>query len=106
MNTNTLRGHKLLTKELEAGLPAMYSTDGQGAEALVVVHFFSPYSGWDWYGLEYDPETRTFFGWVDGHTGEYGYFRLDELESATLAGGVPAVERDLYWTPVRLGDVR
>lgn len=106
MNTNTLRGHKLLTKELEATLPAMYATDGQGEDALVAVHFFSPYTGWDWYGLEYDPVTRTFFGWVDGLEGEYGYFRLDELESVTVAGGVPAVERDLYWTPVRLGDVK
>ena len=106
MNTDTLRGHRLMTAELEAALPALYATDGQGDDALVVVHYFSPYRDWDWYGLEYNPTSRIFFGWVDGSEGEYGYFALAELEAATLRNGTPAVERDLHWTPVRLGDVR
>ena len=106
MNTNTHRGHKLMTAELEATLPGLYATDGQGGDAVVHVHYFSPYTNWDWYGVEYDPATRTFFGWVDGLDGEYGYFNLDELEAATLANGVPAVERDLHWTPVTLKEVK
>jgi hypothetical protein len=105
MNTATRR-HKLMTAELEKTLPSLYATDGQGDNAIVGVHYFSPYTGWDWYGIEYDPKTRTFFGWVNGHEGEYGYFGLDELETATLANGVPVVERDLYWKPVTLGEVK
>lgn len=106
MNATTARGHKLMTAELEAALPALYSTDGQGEDALVVAHYFSPYTGWDWYATEYDPATGTFFGWVKGFEGEYGYFSLAELDTAQLANGVPAVERDLYWTPVTLGEVK
>lgn len=106
MTTNTIRGHKLMTAELADTLPGLYATDGQGEAALVGVHYFSPYTGWDWYGIEYDAKTRTFFGWVKGLDAEYGYFNLDELEAATLANGVPAVERDLYWTPVTLGEVK
>jgi hypothetical protein len=105
MTTNTLRGHKLMTAELEKALPGLYATDGQGEDALVVAHYFS-LTGWHWYALEYDPNTRTFFGWVKGIADEYGYFNLDEMEGVTLAGGVPAIERDLYWTPVTLGEVK
>ncbi|MDD9995617.1 MAG: hypothetical protein OXS35_07735 [Dehalococcoidia bacterium] len=32
--------------------------------------------------------------------------RLDELAEATVFGGVPAVERDLYWKPKTLGEIR
>lgn len=106
---NTLRKHHLLPANLAATLPALYSTDGQGENALVVAHFFSPYMGWDWYVLEYNPSDGLCFGWVNGWEGEYGYFLLSELEDIAISvngHAVPAVERDLYWTPVRLGDVK
>lgn len=106
MNTNTLRGHKLLTKALEATLPALYSTDGQGYNAVARVKFFSPYTGWKWYATEYDPATGTFFGLVKGFNAELGYFTLAELEQAVLGNGVPAVERDLSWTPRPLSEVK
>ena len=35
-----------------------------------------------------------------------GYFSLDELAEVTVLGGVPAVERDLYWKPKTLGEIR
>lgn len=105
MNTAT-RGHKLMTAELEKSLPALYATDGQGEDAIVRVHYFSPYTGWEWYATEYDPATGTFFGLVKGFETELGYFTLALLEQAVLLNGVPAVERDLYWTPVTLGEVK
>jgi hypothetical protein len=105
MNTNTLRGHKLLTEEIAAALPAMYATDGQGLNAVAHAHYFSPYNGWDWYATEYDPATGTFFGLVKGWENELGYFTLAELEAATVGKGIPAVERDLYFTPTPLVDV-
>lgn len=106
MRTNTLRKHKLMTKELERKMPPLRSTEEQGADALVHIHFFSPYSQWDWYATEYDPATGVFFGWVNGFEGEYGYFTLAELENATGKYGLPLVERDLDWTPVRLAEVK
>jgi hypothetical protein len=93
---------KLLTKELEAKLPALGATDGQ--DALAVVKFFTPWAGWTWFATEYDPETRTFFGMVHGHEKELGYFSLDELESVQGPVGLK-IERDLYWRPVPLSEL-
>jgi len=99
-----MRGHKLMTKELTAKMPELYSQDGKGYEATAIVKFFSPYSNWTWYATEFDG-VDTFFGLVDGFEKELGYFSLSELESVTVFGGVPAVERDLYWTPRTLAEV-
>ena len=91
------RGHKLLTKELEKKLPALYETDGKpDEERKVPVKFFCPYNGWKWFALEYDPEQRLFFGLVKGFDTELGYFSLDELEGA-YRGPLPLVERDCWW---------
>ena len=87
---------KLLTKEIEKKLPKLYSTDGQGNNAKVVVKFFHPRSNWTWYATEYDPDTRTFFGYVDGLEGELGYFNLDELSEVKDSWGL-GIERDMYW---------
>ena len=100
-----MRGHKLLTKGLAAKLPELYSQDGKGEEAVAVVKFFSPYTGWRWYATEFDG-VDTFFGLVEGFETELGYFSLQELESVTVFGGVPAIERDLHWTPRTLGELR
>ena len=51
-------------------------------------------------------ETGLCFGLVEGFETELGYFSLDELAEATVFGGVPAVERDLYWKPMTLGEIR
>ena len=96
-----MRGHKMMTEELRKALPALYSQDGKGYEAVAVVHYFSPYGDWDWYGTEFDGED-TFFGLVRGQYEELGYFSLAELSEALVTIGmtrVPAVERDLHWTP-------
>lgn len=104
--TDTHRGHKLMTAEIAGTLPALYSTDGQGGSAVAHVKYFSPYSGWTWYATEYDPADGVFFGLVVGLEVELGYFTLAEMENATLGNGVPLVERDLYWTPCTLAEVR
>ena len=63
------------------------------------VKLFSPYTGWRWYITEWDAETGLCFGLVEGFETELGYFDLTELAGVTVFGGVPAVERDLYWEP-------
>lgn len=104
-----LRKHKLLTKELESKLPPLGSQE-ENPDPLVVVKFFSPYTGWTWYATEggVSPVTGrfTFFGLVKGFETELGYFDLEELSEAKVFGRVPAVERDLYWTPIPLSEVR
>jgi hypothetical protein len=100
---NKIRGMKLLTKELRKKLPPLYSQDGKGSKAVAVVKYFTPSSSWSWYGVEFDGED-TFFGLVDGHFKELGYFSLSELESVNGPMGLP-IERDLYWKPKTLEEI-
>ena len=95
---------KLLTKTITKQLPPLGATDGQGTDAIVQVKFFTPWTGWTWYALEYDPETRIFFGLVDGPEKEYGTFSLDELESVRGPAGLK-IERDLYFGTPKLSEV-
>ena len=95
----------LLTKQNRKDLPALYSTDGQGYDAIAVVKFFTPDSNWTWYAPEFDPETGRFFGLVDGLDRELGYFMLSDLESARGPLGL-RIERDRYWTPTALKDIK
>lgn len=93
------RKHLLLTQEIRDTLPPLYNSENNPAgTAMAVVKFFSPYSQWTWYAVEFDGED-TFFGLVDGFEMEYGYFSYSELEAVTVFGGVPAVERDCHWSP-------
>ena len=100
---NKIRGMKLLTKEIRRKLPSMYSQEDKGGKAIVQVKFFTPDSGWTFYGVEFDGEDR-FFGLVDGHCKELGYFSLSELESVNGPMGLP-IERDLHWEPKTLEEI-
>lgn len=102
-----VRRHKLLTQELRKQLPKLYATEKTPTdEKIAVAKFFSPYNGWCWYAVEFDG-TDTFFGLVEGWETEWGYFSLSELASAAIAGNtVPAVERDLLFTPKAIKDIQ
>jgi hypothetical protein len=92
---------KLLTQELRKKLPPLYATEQTPmAEKLAVVKFFTPWTSWTWYGVEFDGEDR-FFGLVDGFEREFGYFSLAELESIRGPAGL-TIERDLHFEPTRL----
>ncbi len=87
----------LSVPEVLGKLPPLYFSEELSPEnTLVPVKFFTPDASWTWYAIEYDPETRTFFGLVDGLERELGYFNLDELESLRGPLGL-SVERDLLW---------
>ena len=107
-NHSGLRRHKLMTKELADTLPALYANENvEDHDAVVArVKLFSPYNGWRWYITEWEAETGLCFGLVEGFETELGYFSLDELAEVTVFGQVPAVERDLYWEPQTLGEIR
>ena len=102
-----VRGHRLMTKELGDTIPGIGANEKvEDDDVLVPAKLFSPYADWTWYVTEWDAETGTCFGLVEGLETEIGYFDLTELAEATVFGGVPAVERDLYWKPVTLGEIR
>ena len=102
------RGHQLMTKKLAESIPALYANQNVADydTVLAPAKLFSPYSSWTWYITEMDPATGTCFGLVDGLEKEIGYFDLTELAETTVFGDVPAVERDLYWEPKTLGEIK
>jgi hypothetical protein len=112
------RKPELLDAETRARLPALYSGEGQGLEALAQVKYFSPDSGWTWYASEgspvdengfYDTDKEKvdfiFFGLVAGFEVEVGYFLLKELEEARGGLGL-SIERDLHFEPKTLRELK
>ncbi len=102
------RGHELMTRKLADTIPALYANERVADYDTVLARakLFSPYSQWTWFITEMDPATGTCFGLVEGLEQEIGYFDLTELAETTVFGGVPAVERDLYWEPRTLGEIK
>lgn len=102
----TMRRQKLVTREVLDRLPPLRSTDGKDpAEIKIALKLFNPCGFGSWYCTEFDPEERVFFGYVEVHEGELGYFSLDELEGFRGPLGL-GIERDLWWDPdTTLADV-
>jgi len=98
-----IRGMQLLPQELREQLPPLYSQEGKGGSAVVYLRLFSPDSDWVWMASEFDGND-TFFGLVDGHEKELGYFSLSELEKARGKMNLP-IERDLYFKPTTLEEL-
>ena len=94
------RGHRFYPPK-SLRIPAIGTTENTD-DPLVCLHYFV--GSWDWYVVEWDPETGEAFGFVKGLDDELGYFSLVEME-ATLARGIFPVERDLYWDPVPLSAI-
>jgi len=107
-----LRGMKLLPKEIREQLPPLYSQDGKGGKAVVYVKYFTPSSSWTWFATEGEPVLDEsgkevdfkFFGLVEGHDKELGYFVLSELEEVRGPMGLP-IERDLHFKPKTLVEI-
>ena len=94
---------QLMTKEVRRKLPPLYSQEKLGSKAIAYVKFFTPDSSWTFWATEFDGQD-TFFGLVDGHEKELGYFSLSELEKVRGPMGLP-IERDLYWKPKTLKEI-
>ena len=76
-------------------------------DPVIVAKFFNPIGAGTWYATEYDPESRTFFGFVSifgDWNDEWGYFSLSELESYRGRFGL-GIERDLYFGEKRISEV-
>ena len=86
---------KLMNKELEkrfAKFP-LYSQDGKGDEAIIVVKYFNPFGGGTWLiteGEKQEDGDWMFFGYCHIFEWEWGYVRLSDLEK------IGFIERDLY----------
>jgi hypothetical protein len=89
---------KLMTKNLERRFAKVGSQENV-KDPLIIAKFFNPAGAGTWYATEYDPERRTFFGYVSifgDWNDEWGSFSLDELEEYKGRFGM-GIERDLYF---------
>ena len=102
------RRHKLMPKDLAETIPALHANENveNTDDVMARAKLFCPYNGWRWYITEWNAETGQCFGLVQGFEEEWGYFDLTELAAATVLGGVPAIERDLYWEPRTIGEIK
>lgn len=85
-------------------VPPLYSQENSD-DPICYVKFFDPCSNWTWYGMEYDPNDKLFFGYVIGFEKELGYFSLDELMGVKNKLGLP-LEMDLHFDPTPLSKVK
>ena len=94
---------KLMTKELEKKFEKypLYSQDGMGGKAKVLVKYFNPVGAGTWLiteGNKLENGDYEMFGYChlgDDEMAEFGYVMLSELENLKLPFGLK-VERDLY----------
>lgn len=80
--------------------PPRGATDG----VVLKVRLFNPTGIGTWWVASYDPATGVAFGVVSLHETEVGDFYMPELVEYRGRFGLP-VERDLYYTPVTVGEV-
>ena len=114
-------GRILLPDTLKERMLSLYSQEHE-PDPLVVCKFFDPVGSWTWYATEGSPVDEDgyydtnkpkvdylFFGLVVGFEKELGYFSLHELQ--TLKEGMRGlralpIERDVWFAPTRLSEVR
>lgn len=101
-------GSDFAPSEILSALPALYATEHQNtAEKTIVAKWFSPYSNFRWFAVEFDPETRNAFGYVQSDFSEWGYFNLDEMQATRIPmfrESLEGVERDCHWTPCTVAE--
>lgn len=97
---------KLLTKEIKNKLPKLYETESISLkEKEIVCKFFNPCGVGTWYVIEGQQEEDDFIFWglVDLHVHEFGYFSLKELEAINLPLGLK-IERDIYFEITKVSE--
>jgi hypothetical protein len=102
---------KLITKEIEATLPPLYSQDNV-SDPVAVIKLFDPCGRCTFYILEAGRQPDgdlLLFGFCVSALGpdcdELGYASLRELQSVRRPLGL-GIERDLYFKPTPLSQIR
>lgn len=101
---------RLLTKEIERKLPALYATEDLPEEQkMAVVKYFHACSSATWYVFEGEKQEDgdwLLFCFVSGlGCDELGYVSLNELRSFRGRFGL-GIERDLHFRPTPLSELR
>ena len=91
-------------------LKAEFSRVGEQRDVkdpIVVAKFFTPVGSATWWAIAYYPEENICFGYVTGlFEDEFGYFSIDELEEIELPPFGLRIERDLYFTPCPISEIK
>lgn len=98
---------KLLTKQIINSLPKLYETESIPLEEkTIVAKYFNPAGDGTWYVIEGEEQGDDFifFGLIDLHGKDFGYFSLKELESIRFPWGLK-IERDIHFSAVILGEI-
>jgi hypothetical protein len=91
----------LITKELEKRFAEVGSQENV-EDPIIIAKYFNPIGSGTWFATEYNPETKTFFGYVSlfgDYNDEWGPFSLEEFEQYKGPFGL-GIERDLYFDEV------
>ncbi len=95
---------QLITQELERHFRAVGDQDIPNP--IIICKLFNPCGGETWYLTAYYPEKQLAFGYMTGGAvNELGYVSIDELEAIELPLHMK-IERDLYFLPCRLDEIR
>lgn len=87
---------QLMTKELQIGLPKLYDTEDTPTNDIILrIRYYDINSQWEWYMIEFEPETQTGFFYVMGFENEWGYTNLEEMQN------IPSIVRDDKFTPIK-----
>ena len=98
---------KLLTQAIIRKLPKIYATESIPLEEKpIICKFFNPIGSGNWYVIEGEEKEDDFifFGLVDLHEQEFGYFSLRELESTRLPLGMK-IARDINFENYKVKDI-
>lgn len=86
-------------------LPRPADVDTSDPELVARVRLFNPGGAGTWWIAAYDPETRVAFGAAELVEREMGDIWMPELVEYRGPFGLP-IERDLYYEPATLGQIR
>ena len=93
----------LIPEEIRKTIPPLYATEEQ-KDPIVYVKLFL--EGWTWFMTEMSMDGDICFGYVvSPFASELGYFSLEEISEVKSSLGI-GVERDLYFTPITLSEVK
>jgi ParB/RepB/Spo0J family partition protein len=86
-------------------LPALYSHQHLGDEAVAQVRLHSPNGGQNWYVVEYDPRSEVAFGYIEAADGAaLDFFNIGVIQEYRSQLGLE-VQRDVAWTPKTLAEI-
>lgn len=92
-----MKGCKLITKALERKIPLDGDTDHiHPSNKKAIIRYYREDNNWNWYVVEYDPDTQTFYGLIDTVNKRWGIFALRDFQE--LNKKKPStVKRDSNW---------